>query len=526
MINRTRRVKCDETKPECLRCSNFGRKCGGYPSQEESPPPKGPTLPVTRRLLSKALVPISPSPSPCPSPIPLPANPVYQPYLPVGLEFKNEQEYQYFCHFRDHTAFQLSTGFDPSLWNVLIVEACSITAIRQLVVAVAALSLAVADSPLNLEEVEEGGHHQYALERYGEALQGLQETVTDGQDRMRTALISALLIFCLESLQGNPQAVTHVQSAIDMITRRISEDPHSFYFPRVTALGSGSSQKIDQDLLTALMRLDRPCLSLWSCEPRVSKPSSGRIYNLLFDQEHLEIPRGFATIAEARMYFEDINWRVITDSYPAESMARLRAVLEGENENILQLLLPIYHKEWYETSEILGSSPGLSLELAHWHDAFSSILNYAMTPAGDSLFSAAAILHIQGLAADLFVSGTFSSHKSSAPESFSEETSEQTPEYPTVRAIISMSRRLVAHHQFSTGFVFDAGIIAPLINVWLLCPLLELQIEAIEVLESMIPRREGCWDSRFAAELGRRYVVLETTKSNLGMMDPNLISGL
>jgi hypothetical protein len=28
--HRLRRVKCDETKPSCLRCRNFGRKCDGY----------------------------------------------------------------------------------------------------------------------------------------------------------------------------------------------------------------------------------------------------------------------------------------------------------------------------------------------------------------------------------------------------------------------------------------------------------------------------------------------------------------
>jgi hypothetical protein len=501
MINRTRRVKCDETKPECLRCSNFGRKCGGYPPKEESPPPKEPTLPVPRRLLSKALAPKSPTPSPCPSPIPLPSTPVYQPYLPVGLEFKDEQEYRYFCHFRDRTAFEISSGFDPSLWNILIIESCNIPAIRQLVVAVAALSLAMAVSPVNVGELEEGGHHQYALQRYGEALKGLQEMVSDGLDTMRTALISALLIFCLESLQRNPEAVTNVQSAIEMIIRRISEEPHSFYFTRVTALGFGANPKIDRDLLTAFMRSDRPCLQLLSHQRVGVQPRSKRIFNILFGEEHLEIPRGFATIADARVYFEDIKWRIPTDSYLVKSVARLRSVLDSGNEALQQLLLPTQQQDWHETSGMLDTSSSLSLELAHWHDAFSPILNYAMSPDGDSLFSAAMILHIQALAAYLVASG------------FSEDRGEQSPEHPTVRAIISMSCQLVAHQQFSTGFVFDSGIIVPLVNVWLFCPLRELQIEAIEVLESMIPRQEGCWDSRFAAESGRKYIQLEATKS-------------
>jgi len=43
---RKRRVKCDETKPECLRCQNFGCACDGY----EFPSYKASQL-VPRRLL-------------------------------------------------------------------------------------------------------------------------------------------------------------------------------------------------------------------------------------------------------------------------------------------------------------------------------------------------------------------------------------------------------------------------------------------------------------------------------------------
>lgn len=33
---RIRRVKCDETKPECRRCTTTGRKCDGYTSLSSS----------------------------------------------------------------------------------------------------------------------------------------------------------------------------------------------------------------------------------------------------------------------------------------------------------------------------------------------------------------------------------------------------------------------------------------------------------------------------------------------------------
>ncbi len=56
---RTRRVKCDETKPSCLRCEKFGHKCDGYVQKEAKSPTMGRT--TARTLVSKS--PISPTSS-------------------------------------------------------------------------------------------------------------------------------------------------------------------------------------------------------------------------------------------------------------------------------------------------------------------------------------------------------------------------------------------------------------------------------------------------------------------------------
>jgi hypothetical protein len=40
---RTRRVKCDETRPECVRCQKSGRNCDGYAVGVKGPP--GPLAP-------------------------------------------------------------------------------------------------------------------------------------------------------------------------------------------------------------------------------------------------------------------------------------------------------------------------------------------------------------------------------------------------------------------------------------------------------------------------------------------------
>src|SRR6266536_1344549 len=140
--SRRRRVKCDESKLDCLRCSNFGRRCEGYVS-EESPPPKEPTPPVIRKLLSKAVQDTGPGPGP--STAAGSGTPAARPLIPPGVVFQDELEYEYFCHFRDQTAIELSGGFEPTLWNRLVLDACNNPSIRQLTIATAALSIGKKD---------------------------------------------------------------------------------------------------------------------------------------------------------------------------------------------------------------------------------------------------------------------------------------------------------------------------------------------------------------------------------------------
>lgn len=451
--------------------------------------------------------------------------------MPQGVVFQNEREYQYFCHFRDETAVEFSTGFEPALWNVLVLQACDNPSILRLTVATAALSLATKEPQANVRDFERDAHHQHALQQYGEALKGIREMVATGQDSLRIALISALLIFCFESLHGDlGRAIAHVQSAIDMIVRRISNNPRSHYFSRVKAFGVRGNVAIDDDLLMAFMRLDRPSLTLLSKRKENTPLLAARLFTLLFSEEHLEIPRGFATTAEARAYLEDLRWRVLNTEQPPESVKEFWQ--EDEEDSSPDLgSLPLKLKQWYEGSGVVNSSSNLALEFAHWHDAFSPLLNYAMTPPGDSMFVGAVTLHIQALAADLLVSGSVESSLSGNSASTSRSVAPGASagnlnRFPTIHAIISFSRRLIAHPSFFKGFVFDTGIIPSLVKVMMVCPDRELKHEVIDLLKSMEPRREGVWDSKAVAEAGGMSLDQEDGLMDLDMIDPGLLEAL
>jgi hypothetical protein len=85
----------------------------------------------------------------------------------VAQLFEDDREYQYFCHFRDETVFEISDslGFDPASWEYIMVQACELQpCLRPLFVAVAALSKA------NVDEERFAVHQEYAFMQYDKAL--------------------------------------------------------------------------------------------------------------------------------------------------------------------------------------------------------------------------------------------------------------------------------------------------------------------------------------------------------------------
>lgn len=83
----------------------------------------------------------------------------------------------------------------------------------------------------------------------------------------------------------------------------------------------------------------------------------------------------------------------------------------------------------------------------------------------------------------------------------------------------------MAYPGFLKGFVFDAGVIPPLLKIVLLCPDRALKYEAIDVLRSIAPRREGMWDSMVCADAGEKCIAMEDTTQELDMIDPFLLEG-
>ncbi|KUJ06387.1 uncharacterized protein LY89DRAFT_632985, partial [Mollisia scopiformis] len=208
--SRIRRVKCDETKPSCLRYF------------------RPPTTQATKLYPS-----------------------------PTRLLFQNPHEYQAFQTFCDRTSHQLSSSFSSDLWTRLMLQACETSpSIRHAVIAIGALNLS---HPSPRPENSVGTlRHQFAFRQYSKALCLLRRDVAGGFCDLRTTLIACLLFYCFESYHGYHElAINQVYSGLKLIREWAS----SFYKPDENGrlnirLGSEDPHVLEDDILRAFGSLE------------------------------------------------------------------------------------------------------------------------------------------------------------------------------------------------------------------------------------------------------------------------------
>ncbi|KAH8591609.1 hypothetical protein B0O99DRAFT_519239 [Bisporella sp. PMI_857] len=179
-----RRVKCDETKPQCLRCLKFGRPCDGYPrttSREAS------VVPIQPRIISAAV----------------------NSYSPSNSIHPNEDDSRYFKSFSERSAFDLSGFFETDFWTRIVLQASHhVVPIRYAVVALGALHKSLESAPrpnlkVNVIQTVDKRHHNSALENYHKSVQALNAYLSTSAPQLRIALICCLLYICFEQFIGS-----------------------------------------------------------------------------------------------------------------------------------------------------------------------------------------------------------------------------------------------------------------------------------------------------------------------------------
>jgi hypothetical protein len=191
---RIRRVKCDEAKPSCLRCTSTGRKCDGY---EVDTVRARDLKPEMRLHASKSTISQAPG------------------SLAADYELRALQ------HFRTRTGPALSASFDCDFWNTVVLQV-SVTQdpVRSAIIALSCLHESFEETRGNVDLVRHvDSNHVLALQQYNKAVyQTAQMLNLQDTTSCRVALISCLLFICLELIQDNYTiSINHLIGGLRML---------------------------------------------------------------------------------------------------------------------------------------------------------------------------------------------------------------------------------------------------------------------------------------------------------------------
>ncbi|KAF2031604.1 hypothetical protein EK21DRAFT_62816 [Setomelanomma holmii] len=206
-----RKVKCDEEKPHCKRCTSTGRTCDGYDNNFRPPshspsssPPSGLTAPQNGRDLIRSV-----------SPVP----------LAPALRLKTAQERDSFEFFTTYAVSSLRGFLDSPFWQREILQAAhQHESVQHCVVALGAMHRRFyegSNSHINGADLTDQ-YLQFALRQSNQAIQGLLKASGPGGransvDKV-TLMTCSVLFSSMACLQGHQrEGLQHLRSGIRML---------------------------------------------------------------------------------------------------------------------------------------------------------------------------------------------------------------------------------------------------------------------------------------------------------------------
>jgi hypothetical protein len=450
ILYRQRRVKCDETKPGCIRCQNLGRECGGYAPEALDDSSK-----------NVAPVPIHPRPMS-----------VMQ-YAPSVAIPGTPDERRYFQRFCDKTAAEICGSFDPTFWTEKVLQLCHTDApIRYVTIALGALakSLEVTSFPTRLslsgfpqidhQHLDE--HHKFSLRLYSRSIATLRAILSDGRRHLRTSLTCCVLYMSFEALQGCYEgALTHLRGG-----SRLLADWRT--------ARRGQSSRLSQDSLSELQ--DGLVDDL------------GRMFARL-DVQGLFVPPPFPM---PESDWEDV---VVADAFDSVQEAResFDFLMQGIGQFYRKSVAHSYqHPEKLTTPFWLHQHSHYSTQLDQWRSSFQVIFAQEVR-AGDIQANSSDMLSIYFNVATVLLASSI------------EHTELLYDEYNELFAeIVTKAQQLIQSSEDpsnSSRFTLDMGTILPLLVTATKCRDRRIRRQAITLLWSKA-RREGlCYDTITVARL-------------------------
>lgn len=454
---RIRKVKCDETKPFCQRCTKTGRKCDGY---------------LDPRALAKRRGPRDVAP--------------FDQSLSPLLEFAAPEEQRAFWFFQNCTASCISGDFDAEFWRVIVLQISqNEPAVRHAVLAVSSLheGLGAGFSDGALSHPQQS----FALQQYNKAISRLLEQMNNSLTKPLASLLTCVMFVCIEYMQGkDKESLIHLEQGRQLLTRidQRSNDPDMEYIVRhIVPLYTRLS-------LTSFLFGGSPVRIPDALKPQRDIPAIFDSFDSMRHSLHDFMEQAFQFTQSARPA------KNINDSLPQGTLK----LLEVEQGQLISRLAKL--NVAFSLFRASRSSPSpeksllvLQMYLHAQHIWVSTALDSSEVVYDNFLPSFAAIVPLA--AAYLDLESPSQHHPFSRPQSSSR--------YHFVPEQLSIA--------YASNFTFDTHIIPPLYYVATKCRHPLIRRSALDLLRRNPSRRENLWRASVMGALAGHIVLLEEQSS-------------
>lgn len=302
-IGRIRRIKCDEAKPYCNRCTKTGRTCDGYTtssSSSRSPTPDASSLAIQRLCITTP---------------------------------GNTQEKRGLSFFVTNTAAELSGFYDTSFWGELVLQASSSeSSLRHAVIAIGSLHEefskrrpgdvdSAGNSPRSpaYERDLDSKEQIFAINQYTKALTSLRKSLASDNQPPLAALMSCILFVCFDSLRGYyNNAMVHLKSGLRILKDLKNDD---------RAVSKEEETVINEKVIPIFMRLTLQAIIYIDTISTTERRAFIKELTEIGMMDRVKIPPSFATLEEARMWFNHVVEGLFRSLYMCDGKSLSQAKL-------------------------------------------------------------------------------------------------------------------------------------------------------------------------------------------------------
>ncbi|KAH6632905.1 hypothetical protein C7974DRAFT_162068 [Boeremia exigua] len=459
---RIRRVKCDESRPSCIKCSSTGRKCDGYPQNQRDLQTHASSYgQIKSAWPSKALA-----------------------SLPDFGNDMRHLEFYYHC-----IGPKLSGRFDTEFWSRSILQIAHVEpGVRNALIALSHLNQSQSGT---LQDARRSANRPNNLKRrpfwinYNKAIRHLIDDIAKPSFSAEAGLVICLLFACIEFLQADANmAFTHVRSGLNIVHElRKQKAGRSRFGLAAASQGQMSARlyEIEQIMVPILTQ------ALASALPYGT--SIERDFEFLQSCPSYYTGTVFTHIADARASFFDLRNAAIL-------LARDMAIkLYGS--------IPIAASDYHRQTDLLNQH-------RVWLQALKS-LERTDKWAKDATYSLSALKI-----------GYYSSY--TAVSCIMDETQMAFDAHlENFMSLVAHAEYLVGSFNFNNchaplspldaaaNFVFDTALIPALFYVAIRCRCPVTRRKAVDLLALNLPR-EGLWDSEQHRKVAERVIEIEERK--------------